>query len=68
MRGGSDGATGEVRIDGALVDYRKNMVLIQGQRVLLKTPGGAGIGQPGARDGEASARDRREGYVTGNDG
>jgi N-methylhydantoinase B len=64
MRGGGGGATGEVRIDGALADYRKNMVLTQGQRVLLKTPGGAGMGRPEARDGDARDHDEREGYVT----
>ena len=64
MRGGGDGATGEVRIDGTLADYRKNMVLTQGQRVTLKTPGGAGMGAPEKRDGEAGTHDRREGYVT----
>jgi N-methylhydantoinase B len=65
MRGGGDGATGEVRIDGMLADYRKNMVLTQGQRVLLKTPGGAGMGPMEKRHAEASADDSREGYVTG---
>ncbi len=64
MRGGGDGATGEVRIDGALADYRRNMVLIQGQRVVLKTPGGAGMGPAEKRDADASDRDSREGYVT----
>jgi N-methylhydantoinase B len=64
LRGGGDGACGDVRIDGAAVDVRKNMVLRQGQQVVLKTPGGAGLGVPSARDADAAAWDRREGYVT----
>jgi N-methylhydantoinase B len=63
IRGGETGACGEVRIDGASVDYRKNMVLEKGQRVLLRTPGGGGVGDPSLRDPEASDGDRREGYT-----
>ncbi len=44
MQGGQAGAPGEVRIDGAHVDYRKNVVLEKGQRILLRTPGGGGMG------------------------
>ena len=46
MQGGEAGAPGEVRIDGAHVDYRKNVVLEKGQRILLRTPGGGGMGPP----------------------
>src|SRR5262249_44386925 len=63
MQGGAAGAPGEVRIDGVRVDYRKNVVLKPGQRILLKTPGGGGLGSPALRQAAASARDRREGYV-----
>ena len=63
MRGGQAGARGEVRIDGAEVDYRKNVVLKKGQRVLLRTPGGGGMGPPEERDKGATERDRREGYT-----
>ena len=47
--GGEAGARGEVRIDGVSVDYRKNVVLKKGQRIVLRTPGGGGVGDPGER-------------------
>jgi N-methylhydantoinase B len=63
VRGGGSGAPGEVRIDGAAVDYRRNAVLRKGQRVLLATPGGGGVGDPERRDAQAAALDRADGYV-----
>jgi len=63
MQGGEPGARGEVRIDGVPVDYRKNAVLRPGQMILLKTPGGGGMGAPAERDGRAVERDRREEYA-----
>ena len=64
MQGGEAGARGEVRIDGAEVDYRKNVVLNKGQRMLLSTPGGGGVGAPMEREPAAAERDRREGYAS----
>jgi N-methylhydantoinase B len=63
MAGGGPGARGEVRIDGAHVDYRRNVVLRKGQRILLSTPGGGGMGPAEERDRAAVERDRREGYT-----
>jgi N-methylhydantoinase B len=63
MQGGEAGARGEVRIDGAHVDYRRNVVLKPGQRILLRTPGGGGMGPPEDRDSQAAEWDRREGYT-----
>jgi N-methylhydantoinase B len=63
MQGGAAGARGEVLIDGVGVDYRKNVVLKPGQRVLLRTPGGGGMGSPALRQEAAVTRDRREGYA-----
>jgi N-methylhydantoinase B len=63
MGGGEAGARGEVRIDGQEVDYRRNVVLTKGQRILLRTPGGGGMGSPAARDPEAVALDRRQEYA-----
>ena len=62
MRGGQAGARGEVRIDGQEVDYRRNVVLKKGQRVILRTPGGGGMGSLEERDRDLAACDRREGY------
>src|SRR5947207_1742347 len=63
MQGGQAGARGEVRIDGAHVDYRKNVLLEKGQRILLRTPGGGGMGPPEQRDAAAAEWDRREEYL-----
>jgi N-methylhydantoinase B len=63
MDGGAAGAPGEVRVDGVRVDYRKNAVLGPGQRILLKTPGGGGMGPASERDPEAVERDRQEAYI-----
>jgi N-methylhydantoinase B len=63
MAGGGAGARGEVRIDGAEVDYRRNVVLKKGQRILLSTPGGGGMGPPEERDQAAVEQDWHEGYT-----
>ena len=63
IEGGKAGARGEVLIDGVSVDYRKTMVLKKGQRILLRTPGGGGVGNPSERDPMAVDSDRREGYT-----
>jgi N-methylhydantoinase B len=62
MRGGRPGAPGEVCIDGAQVDYHKNVVLTKGQRVTLRTPGGGGMGPANQRDRTAIEWDLRQGY------
>jgi N-methylhydantoinase B len=62
--GGEAGATGEVRIDGEIVDHRRNVVLKNGQTVTLRTPGGGGFGPSEARDEAAHADDLLGGYVS----
>jgi N-methylhydantoinase B len=61
--GGAHGACGEVRIDGATVDHRSNVVLKNGQTVTLRTPGGGGYGPAAERDAAAIAADVRAGYI-----
>jgi N-methylhydantoinase B len=61
--GGAHGACGEVRIDGAPVDHRRNVVLMNGQTVTLRTPGGGGYGPAMDRDATAIAEDLQAGYV-----
>ena len=61
--GGDDGAKGEVLVDGQPIDHRKNVVLRDGQRIILKTPGGGGVGPADQRDAIAAQRDRDEGYT-----
>src|SRR5262245_33545330 len=63
LGGGEAGALGEVLIDGVPVDYRKNVVLRKGQRIVLRTPGGGGVGDPSERNPAANDSDFREGYL-----
>jgi N-methylhydantoinase B len=63
VNGGGQGAPGEVLIDGLKVDHRKNVVLRNGQTILLRTPGGGGAGDPDERPAALAEEDRREGYV-----
>jgi N-methylhydantoinase B len=63
LAGGAPGGLGDVRINGASIDHRKQYVLVKGDRVLLRTPGGGGYGPARARDAALAARDRRLGYV-----
>jgi N-methylhydantoinase B len=39
------------------------MELNPGQKILLRTPGGGGMGPPSERDPQALERDRREDYI-----
>lgn len=61
--GGAAGAPGELTIDGAAVDHRRNVVLTKGQTVVLRTPGGGGFGPAAERDATLAEEDRRQGYV-----
>ncbi len=65
MDGGEDGALGEVLIDDASFDSRRQQVLTKGQTFVLRTPGGAGFGAPDDRDPAALEADRRLGYTSG---
>ena len=61
--GGTHGACGEVRIDSASVDHRRNVVLRNGQTVTLRTPGGGGYGLATNRDDAAVLEDLQAGYI-----
>jgi N-methylhydantoinase B/oxoprolinase/acetone carboxylase alpha subunit len=52
-------------IDGEAIDHRRNLVLRDGQRIVLKTPGGGGYGSFDERDDDAERRDLTEGYMSG---
>lgn len=62
--GGGEGVRGEVLVDGAAIDHRKNIVLKDGQRILLRTPGGGGVGLAAERPADAVARDKDAGYLS----
>jgi len=64
MLGGGAGALGEVLHNGQpLADSRVQIVLAQGDTLLLRTPGGGGYGDPAQRDPAAAERDRKLGYT-----
>ena len=64
LLGGGAGALGEVLHNGKpLVDSRVQIILAQGDTLLLRTPGGGGYGDPAQRDPAAVERDRKLGYV-----
>jgi N-methylhydantoinase B len=64
LAGGHSGARGAVRINGELVDPKRQYILKDGDRVSLATPGGGGHGDPRERDPAAREADRMAGYVT----
>ncbi|HKD56583.1 MAG TPA: hydantoinase B/oxoprolinase family protein, partial [Hyphomicrobiaceae bacterium] len=60
--GGGDGAPGAVAIKGGARMLGKGTQLVRpGERLLVKTPGGGGLGPAGARDPALADQDRREG-------
>jgi N-methylhydantoinase B len=64
IEGGKDGAPGELRINGAKTDPKKQYVLRKGDTVSLGTPGGGGHGDPKKRSDASLAGDVAAGYVT----
>jgi N-methylhydantoinase B len=64
IRGGLPGAPGEVLIDGKPVDPKAQHVVEPGSRILLRTPGGGGYGDRGARAAELIASDRRQDHAS----
>ena len=61
--GGEDGDRGAVVIRGKEVDTRHLYVLEEGDTLLMRTPGGAGYGNPADRDPRARGADQRMGYA-----
>lgn len=64
LLGGKDGAKGLVQIDGKNVDHRNDQFLGKGRTVLMRTPGGAGLGPPSKRPKKLIERDKKLGYIT----
>ena len=63
--GGSDGALGTVALSsGAVLPGKGRHEVPPGQRLILSTPGGAGLGPPSERDPALLARDIEDGLVT----
>ena len=63
--GGEDGALGEVGLaSGRVFPGKGRHDVPAGERMILKTPGGAGLGSAAERDPAAVARDLEDGVVT----
>ncbi len=63
--GGGEGAAGVVkRKSGAALRTKGYQVIPDGERLILELPGGAGMGNPSARDPDLVARDVRDGLVS----
>ena len=63
--GGHNGGGGRVRLkSGTTLRGFGRQVIPAGDRVILETPGGGGIGDPVKRSREAVARDLKNGLVT----
>jgi N-methylhydantoinase B len=62
--GGGDGAAGSARLaSGAAVRGKGLTEIRAGERLVLETPGGGGLGNPAERAREAVARDLAEGRI-----
>lgn len=64
LGGGESGACGEVLINGEAVDSRRPHVLMPGDEVTLRTPGGGGYGPANERADALRTYDRLHGYAT----
>jgi N-methylhydantoinase B len=63
--GGKDGAAGAVHLkSGANLRTKGFQIIPDGERLVLELPGGAGMGDPTARDPALVARDVRDGLVS----
>ncbi len=63
LAGGSEGGLGSVEINGQAIDVHKQHILNKGDRVVLRTPGGGGFGDPAKRSDQARKADLRLGYI-----
>ena len=61
--GGEQGGLGGVEINDVPVDVHKQHVLQKGDRVLLRTPGGGGYGNPKDRSEALVEEDKKQGYI-----
>jgi len=63
--GGGSGAPGRVRLkSGAILSGKGRQVVPAGDRLIVETPGGGGIGDPKARDAALIESDVRDGLVS----
>ncbi len=66
--GGKDGAAGVLQLkSGTKLKGKGFQTIPAGDRLVLMTPGGGGVGSPAERPTDALAKDRRDGLVTAAD-
>ncbi len=66
--GGKDGAAGVLQLkSGTKLKGKGFQTIPAGDRLVLMTPGGGGVGAPKERPADALAKDRRDGLVTAAD-
>ena len=63
IKGGKEGATGVLAVNGEKVDPKCQYVLQRGDTVSMATPGGGGYGDQATRDPAAVGHDLEAGYV-----
>lgn len=63
LNGGQPGAPGEIMIDDVPVNPKAQHIIRLGSKVLLKTPGGGGYGDPGSRLADLIEEDKAGGYL-----
>ncbi|HEU5424401.1 MAG TPA: hydantoinase B/oxoprolinase family protein [Nitrolancea sp.] len=63
LLGGGPGASGQVLLNGAPINPKRQIVVKGGDTLLLATPGGGGFGEPPERDQQALAQDLANGLV-----
>lgn len=59
---GNHGGLGDMKINDVSIDTRRLHVLNKRDRLLIRTPGGGGYGDPRERDDQLAARDQALGY------
>lgn len=64
IAGGESGKLGAVYINGKTIDSRKPHILLPGDEVLLRTPGGGGYGRKNQRNTDLIDFDLQHGYIT----
>ena len=66
--GGKNGAAGVLQLkSGTKLKGKGFQTIPAGDRLVLMTPGGGGVGSPAERPADATAKDRRDGLVTAAD-
>jgi len=61
--GGSEGGSGDLRVNGEAINHRTQHILNKGDQILVRTPGGGGYGSSAERAELAIEEDVNQGYV-----